>query len=193
MDPKIIAEIWQAMSLLSDAQEMLDREPETADVHINHAKRHLQLGMSQADRDVLLEVLRLTWQGCSLGEDSLDRYQEPMTGNPIEGSAPNPVIALEIITQDGANLRWEFEQPLPQAEWFFQMETLGAKFGLGINIALPEDTTSLLEEIGGYLPLHGDDCVSESGCPYPDDQCGGRAMFLVRQLGARPTGWEDST
>ena len=40
MNPDIIGEAWQAMSVLSDAQELLE-QPERCNDHINHAKRHL--------------------------------------------------------------------------------------------------------------------------------------------------------
>lgn len=48
MNPAIVSEAWQAMSILSDAQEVLEAQRTTshrinaADDHINHAKAHLQ-------------------------------------------------------------------------------------------------------------------------------------------------------
>lgn len=39
--PEIIGEAWQAMSVLSDAQELLDQPDPRCNDQINHAKRHL--------------------------------------------------------------------------------------------------------------------------------------------------------
>ncbi len=41
MQPRIITEVWQGVSILSDAQELLNQDPVLAHSTINHAKRHL--------------------------------------------------------------------------------------------------------------------------------------------------------
>lgn len=67
MDPKIIAEVWQAFSTLSDAQEFLTMEfahssrMDAANDRINHAKRHLQGFIEWAEQnhgDAFVEAIQ---------------------------------------------------------------------------------------------------------------------------------------
>lgn len=138
MQPRIITQVWQGLSVLSDAQELLDRDPEAANEHINHAKRHIIQAlnwMREVDRETFFQSMTLD---CTLGEPNPYTPREPFEVTLVEPNG-NPVIALEIVTQDGVSLLWSFDRPVPQAEWFLQMGLWGAQLGLGIQFTLPEE------------------------------------------------------
>lgn len=77
MDPKIAGEVFQGVSVLSDAQELLDRDPEAANDHINHAKRHLIRAMDwiEPDRAAMFQAMDLL---CTLGEGTHAALQGPL-------------------------------------------------------------------------------------------------------------------
>ncbi|MFQ6027529.1 MAG: hypothetical protein ACE5Q6_08560 [Dehalococcoidia bacterium] len=80
MDPKYISEVWQAMSILSDAQEFLgdesfsDLDPDAriarSNERIDHAKRHLTRALewsSREDQHAFVQGTRL--MECTLHND----------------------------------------------------------------------------------------------------------------------------
>ena len=62
----------------------------------------------------------------------------PDTEPPQYLGDPNPAVAFTIQFQDGALLRWVFDQPWDQMAMFWAIGELGRKHELGITFDLPE-------------------------------------------------------
>ena len=82
MDPKYLAEVWQALSVLSDAQDVLQADladPDVAIKQIDHAKKHLIHAMEMSNEEQPLVLIKVNFlQSCTLveGEEHKTNHAE---------------------------------------------------------------------------------------------------------------------